>query len=270
MNRFRHLRRTTLYRLGMLLAACTLALAAPAQVRADDPVETLRDALKINLDGDRDLQMKQRPEKVANAIKELKTITQLRRAYFLKEWPLLKPDDPALDVDKYRKGIGTAVVERIRQAGMEPNVDRQIAAGTLIAELADGDLPSDRSAAGKFAAVFSDLLIGGGKNGPGLVNSDNAILRQVAFSALGKITPKPVQVFPAGKTRPLDVALKSPDVGPRRLAAYALSDLIRNAHYLEVSDEMKTHAEAVKTAAYALSASASCARSASEGVQAFR
>jgi HEAT repeat protein len=251
--------------MGLLLGVCALALV-PGIVGATDPVEALKQALKINLDSDnREMQLKQRPEKVANAIKELKTITQLRRAYFLKEWPLTRDvPDPATDVDKYRKQIGAAVLDAIRKAALEPDADRQIAAVMLISELAENDQPNERSATGKFASVFTELLAGGGKTGPGLIKNNDVFVRQIALHALGKITPNPAEVFPAGRARPFETGLRDPEVGPRRVAAFALSDLIKNAHYLgkyldddkrilDASDELKTYVDAVRTAHFALS-----------------
>ena len=246
-------RRATRLRWAMPLGVCALALCLTS-LRADDPVDRLKEALKIDPAGDRDLQMKQRYEKVAKAIPELQTISQLRRAYFLKEWQQGKFDnvDPKFDIDLFRTKIGAAAIERIRLAGMEPNVDRQKAALILIAELADADQPAERSPTGKFASAFTDLLVGGGKNGPGLVKNDDLHIQQAALSALGKITPKPADIFAPKKYQPLQTTLESPNVGPRRLAAYALNDLIKNAHYLDPTEEMRTHEESVKTAVFGL------------------
>jgi HEAT repeat protein len=244
-------RRATRHRWAMLLGLCALAFGLTA-LRADDPVDRLREALKIDPTvPDRE---KQRFDKVTKIFPELQTISQLRRAYFLKEWQQGKLDNvnPKFDIEPFRAKIGAAAVERIRQAGVEPNLDRQKAVLILIAELADADQPAERSPKGKFASVFTDLLVGGGKNGPGLVQNENLHLQQAALSALGKITPKPADIFAPQKYQPLASALRGPNVGPRRLAAYALSELIKNAHYLDPTEEIRTHEESVKTAVFGL------------------
>src|SRR5438045_853995 len=93
-------RRTTRHPWAMLLGICALAICLTS-LRADDPVDRLKEALKVDPAGDRDLQAKQRYEKVAKIVPELQTISQLRRAYFLKEWLQGRLDkvEPKFDVD---------------------------------------------------------------------------------------------------------------------------------------------------------------------------
>src|SRR5438876_6017570 len=102
-----------------LLAAALLYL--PAATQAAGPVEQLRDALKIDPavpgKADPDLKIAATRNKLIEAIlPELKTVSQLRRAYFLSQWSQGLKDDDApkiLDVDRYRIEIGEKLAKAI-------------------------------------------------------------------------------------------------------------------------------------------------------------
>jgi HEAT repeat protein len=188
----------------------------------------------------------------------LKTLSDLRRAYFLGEWPRESPRElEILDkkkenaeqvaqkraLIKLRDAVGGRLAQRIRASAMG-DVDRQIATCIMIAEIAEKDEPDQRSV--KFASRFSDLLAGT-KTEKGLVRDDDVRIRQAALHALGKITPPPSEAMPA-----LRSVLKGDELGPRRLAAYALIDLVKNAAFLPPGDEMATINQAVAEAARVL------------------
>ncbi len=204
-------------RLWLLVGIGAAALLAPAAARADDAVETLKRTLK-----------EKRWAEVAKDAQKLKTLADLRRAYFLKEWQFARGV-----AEKTRDGIGARLDQGIR-AGASGDVDRQVAACILIAEIAETDQPDQRGPTGKFAARFSSLLVGTNKE-KGLVHHEDVRVQQAALHALGRITPPPADAMPV-----LRAVLKGDDLGPRRLAAYALTDLVKNAGFLPHSDEMAT------------------------------
>ena len=237
-------RKQTWTALGLL----AVLLCLPTVSRAVDPVEKLKTALKDATAG----VDAARRDQIKKSVDELKTINQLRRAYFLKEWAPLKLEvvDPKLDIENFRTDIKNRLVSIIRDvarnAVQEKDADRQIAVARMIAELAESEQTPERSSTGKFASVFLDVLIGG-KAGKGLVDNPDIFVRQCALDALGKITPKAADAKPV-----LRAALQGPELGPRRIAAYALTDLVRNAQFLDADDELETIAEAVSAAVLTL------------------
>src|SRR5262245_5737910 len=231
------------------LVCCAAFFLAPAAARPQDPVRDLENALKI--DPQQLVEPVEQRKQVDKILPRLKTLSELRAAYFLKEWlPHVKYDKDKKEYHdeemfKRRKSIGEALQKAVFEAAKEAAADRKIAIAIMIAEMAERDQPEDRSKSGKFASAFVDVLIG--KNG--LVNSEDARVKQAGWHALGKITPKPDD----GLKKKLREALASPELGVRRVAAYALSDLIKNAHYFDVrSDELDTMTIAVTSAGFGL------------------
>ncbi len=218
------------------------AILAPA-LRAEDAVEILKRTLKEGT-----------LEQVAKDTDSLKLLSDLRRGYFLSEWPresLRELDSLQKELEKkkeqnapqiaqvvhkrellkIRGAMGDRLAQRIRGSAMG-NEDRQIAACIMVAELAETEEPQQRAV--KFAARFSEMLVGT-KTAKGLVHSRDVRVRQAALHALGKITPLPGAAMPA-----LRSVLKEDELGPRRLAAYALIDLVKNAAFLPREEEMAT------------------------------
>src|SRR6266498_2417217 len=154
MNRHKMLRGASW---SLAIGLCVLLL--PAECRAIDPVEKLRDVLKPIVEQDPQLLMEkllQQWQLVEKTVPELKTFSQLRRAYFLTEWDLhgkLEKVDPKLDIEGFRTVIGKRLTDKVRSAAQEPSVDRQIAVAMMIAEMAESDnRATGRSATGKFAS----------------------------------------------------------------------------------------------------------------------
>ena len=209
----------------LLAGTCAAAFFAPAG-RAEDAVESLKRALKE----------KNPPwAQVAKLTQKLHSLSEMRRGYFLVEWQADK-----LEAMKLRDAVGDRLAERV-QASAAGDAEHQVAACILIGELGETDQPNYRPP-GKYAARFTGLLIGT-KKAAGLVHSDNIGVRQAALYALGKITPPPAEAMPALKS-----ALKSDQLGPRRLAAYALVDLVKNSAYLPPDAEIDTINQAVAEA----------------------
>ena len=201
------------------------ALLAPTASRAEDAVEILKRTLKEGTF-----------EQARKDVDALDTLSDLRRAFFLSEWPRdlekKEKDHPEQKKQllKLRDVVGKKLADRIRASAVG-DTDRHIAACIMIAEIAEADQPDQRSPSGKYASQFSDLLLGD-KTHKGFVHSSDVRVRQAALHALGKITPNPAEAMPV-----LRSALKEPELGPRRLAAYALSDLVRNSSFLPRRDE---------------------------------
>jgi HEAT repeat protein len=216
-----------------LLAGICAAALVPSISRGADPVEQIREALKIQispLDPKLELAAK-RDRLIKSAILDLKTISQLRRAYFLKQWAHhLKPEkaEKGPDLDPFRVEIGAKLTTAIRSAAKDTNVDRQLALAILIAEIADSESPLDQDVREKFARGFTDVA-------QTLAEEKDLPTRQAALYALGKITPEPGKALPT-----LKQALEKDELGPRRLAAYALVNLARNARFLKRSEKLDT------------------------------
>jgi HEAT repeat protein len=221
--------------LWVLAGVSAAAFLSPESAQADDAVEVLKRALAA-----KDVNV----EQVVKDTTSLKTLSDLRRAYFLSEWlGDVKNPEQKRALSKLRDAVGDRLAERIRASAVG-DVERRIAACIMIAEIAERDEPDQRTV--KYASRFSGLLVGT-KTDKGLVQNEDVRVRQAALYALGKITPLPADAMPA-----LRSVLKADELGPRRLAAYALSDLVKNAAFLPRGDEMATIHQAVAEAASVL------------------
>lgn len=234
------------------LIALAVTLIVPFAASATDPVERLREALMIEVPTKFDLGGKLVPDRALAAkrnkmieavLPELKTIAQLRAAYFLKHWSYhIKTDkqDPLLDLDRYRVQVGEQLVKTIRATAQEPSAIKQQALAILIAGIANSEQSVDRDR-DKFARALADVVLS-------LAKQKDLGVRQAALSALGKITPSPADAFPV-----LASALQKDEVGPRRLAAYALSDLVKNQrHLINLAERIDTIEKTITTATIGL------------------
>jgi HEAT repeat protein len=211
---------------GLIAGACALLL--PAVSRATDPVHQVRAPLKIEPGLiATEQEVEKSPETIAVPLKELKTISQLRRAYKESE------------SEKLRDEIGKSLAKAIETAAKDPNVDK-LAIGILIAEIADEEL-SDPKVMEKFARRLTGVALELAE-----VKYPTKI-RQAALHALGKVTPDPKLAFPVLKS-----TLKETAKGPRRIAAYALTDLVKNAPHLRPEEKLATIREAIRTGAGAV------------------
>src|SRR3977135_3662212 len=71
---------------GVIVGVCAAALWLPATSRAQDSLEKLRKALNAPLPTTSKPLTEEEYGRIAEPIKKLKTISELRRAYFLGEW----------------------------------------------------------------------------------------------------------------------------------------------------------------------------------------
>jgi hypothetical protein len=227
-------------------------LLTPSSSRASDPVKDLENALKI--DPQQLIEPVEQRKRVDAVLPKLKTIGQIRGAYFLKEWlPHVKYDreekkyaDP--EMFKRREKIGEDLKKAIFNEARVEDADHKVAIAMMIAEMADRDASDERAPTGKFASAFVGLLIGG-KTGAGLTEHPDIRVRQAAWYAIGKVTPKPNELLRLKLRR----VFTTGELGPRRLAAYGLSDLVKNSHYFEsADDEMDSISLAVEMADFGL------------------
>jgi len=210
--------------------------ADPPIGRAADPVEAIKQALQPIAFDNFELQAK-RKKTIESATSELKTIMQLRKAYFLSDWRLADPEkfDPEKDKEtetqRLRKEIGVRLTKAITQAAQAPDSEQKVSVAMWIADLAGNDQSEHREAA-RFARGLTKVVLQ-------LLEEKEITVRQAALHALGQIMPSPADAFPALKN-----TLAKDVLGPRRLAAFALTDLVKNAkeharhEQLEVLDQV--------------------------------
>ena len=175
---------------------------------------------------------------IESAIKELQTISQFQRAYSLKEWSVQTDTEKEKDLPRLRRRIGELLTQAIRKSARENDPDQQIAAAILIAELSEAESTGETK--DRLTRELSDAV-------RGLVQEKDVAVRQSALHALGKIAPAPADAYPL-----LKIVLLNDVLGPRRLAAYALSDLVKNIKLLDFKEQMDTIDLTVSTAALGL------------------
>jgi HEAT repeat protein len=215
--------------------------------RPADPVDAIKQALLLEIGNSFDLRAK-RNKMIETAVPELKTIRQLRRAYFLSEWGNPDPvkDDDAL---QFRPKIGERLTKAISQTAQGADAEQKISVAIWIADLAgDAGLRDDRdlfkdqfTAKEQFVRGLTGIVLG-------LLKDKETSVRQAALHALGRITPSPAEVFPALKN-----ALEEKDaLGPRRLAAFAMTDLAKNAKAHPRLEQMEVVEKVIVTASFSL------------------
>lgn len=242
MGSFVHLRLASWQRSGFIAGVCVAALLAPSPSRAADPVEKLRAALRISPTSTDVKVTSHRKGEIDRAIKELKTISHRRRAFFLTEWSQyqelrdLEHKNIRLEIAAYRAGIGKDLEDAIFQAEKNQNDDNRLALAILIAEIAEADQRVDTGREGKFARGLTNVVVR-------LATAENDTVRQAALNALGKMTPTPKDAIPI-----IEQTLQKAQVGPRRLAAYALVDLAKNSHHHERAEELQLLKHIISTA----------------------
>jgi HEAT repeat protein len=162
------------------------------------------------------------------------------------EWSLdLELSKKETELERLRREIAERLTEEIEKAAEQKNIDqqkkdeKQLAIAILIAEIADNEKLAEREKKEKFARRLKDVAIK-------LAKQENLAVRQAALHALGKITPDPNDAIPV-----IEGTLKKKDeqLGPRRLAAYALTDLVKNAPHLKTDEMQETIRKTIGTAA---------------------
>lgn len=244
------------------------AFFTPGAARATDPVERLREALKIEPGVIRTAPgvfkpdpktVARRDDQIQSAIDELKktnSISLLRRAYFLSEWSSYHlwvelnlriekkaKEDKQPELRGKHAELGDLLASAIRAAAKDPSADKRLALALLLAEMEGAPQLPNAKPKEKFARQLTDVVCA-------LANDrDNLAIRQAGLHALGRITPIAGQAFPVFE----EALQKDTELGPRRLAAHALSELAANARVLQYADRLKTIELVVSTAALGLS-----------------
>ncbi len=255
------LRRAFWPHLGICLGVCTVALLAPSTTRAQDPVEELRQALRLGSTESLlpPALVKKRKELVEASRNKLQTIAHYRRAYVLEEWYKAPPPETPVkgdDIEKDRREIGTLLTHVIQKNAADADPARRLAIAFVIAELADSDHPDVRK--GKFARGFTAVA-------RTLATDQDVNVRRAGLHAIGKIMPKPGDVI-----QTLKDTLAKDELAPRRLAAYALTDLVKNAKHLRIEDDKKReHNEELDTIEQVIAAAAGALSDSDEHVRGY-
>jgi len=245
---------------GVLTLLFAAAAGWPGAAWAAEPVETLREALKIQITGVKpDLKLaKKRLDKIDEAIKQLKetsSIGELRRAYFLKEWePHFLLPQPLPVLPKHAE-IGDLLKGAIEKAAADPKDPTRpnhptvlLALCIQIAEMADSEETAEMTKRQKFTRRLDKVILSLARRDKVAKTPQMLTVRQAALHALGKITPDPIVAFEVLQ----ETLQNDPEIGPRRLAAYAVSDLAKNSRLLGRKDILKTIELAVGAAAVGL------------------
>lgn len=207
----------------LALAAC-LAVVAPARA---EPVEDLRQALPIDdVLNPTAKNLKDRRERLEAAIKNLQTIGQLRRALVLDEWrdepTRTSADQRIRDIDTDIRGkVGATLKARLAAQAKNGIVADRVAVANLIAEMG----PNVRAIDPKDKTGFTRTLLPLVEK---LAKDADLNVRQEALRAVGNINARPEDV-----ARILGSVLKKDSpIGPRRLAADGLGQMVRVTTYL--------------------------------------
>ncbi|MCI0638871.1 MAG: HEAT repeat domain-containing protein [Gemmataceae bacterium] len=223
-----HFARRWLPSLFGLFLASFLCSQGAAPVRAADPVEELRKALPVkrwHLDKPSPQVVAARRQELTKLIENLANIGDLRRALGLQDWKRsaeqLTPEVfREMDVE-LRKQIGDRLVKGLRRVIDGGDANSKLAAANLIAEMGptvQSLTPGDK--AGFARGLTPEVLL--------LVKDKDLGVRQEGLRALGSIFAKPEDAVPVFRA-----TLKSDAVGPRRLAADGLAQLVRVAAHLQ-------------------------------------
>lgn len=220
---------------ALLVLAAALLVVDARTVRADS-VDDLAAALQVRsgelatLDpADQVRILAHREASIRKRIAALKTIGELRRALSLQEWN----DDPTREFDralrsadgKLRQEIGDRLIAAIRQVIKSGDATSKLAVANLIAEMGPDvrSTLSDEKARNEVGLGFPHQLA---PEVIQLTEDKNLAVQQEALRALGNIFPNEDQALPVFKK-----ILETGSLGPRRLAAEGLLQIVKNANF---------------------------------------
>ncbi len=194
---------------------------------APDPVEELRLALASPK-----TDVEQRKKSIQDKIKALATFGDFRRALALTEWKVdisrgMKPPlilQSFLDIEIIDVAARREVGERLR-AGIESVIAKgdalsRLGMANFIAEMDPTIRALDRKDSGGYTRSLAPLVVR-------LARDKDLAVRQEALRALGTIFADPKDVV-----EELEKALKDSRLGPQRIAADALLQMIKVATYI--------------------------------------
>ena len=218
-------------RTGILAAAFVVAFAGP--VRADDPVEDLRRTLSTGTEDNVPEAVDYRRAKTKEAFKRIATIGQMRRALILDEWKtdptrVVNPQIRALDVEM-RTQLGERLAREMKAGAETGNADQRIAIANQIAELGPAVRALDDKDRNGYARGLTPIVAR-------LCEDFDLGVRQEALRAIGNLNGVPSAVAEV-----LKKTLKSDlEVGPRRLAADGLQQMIKVVSHLQRRGQSST------------------------------
>lgn len=244
----------------LLLAGIVAAVlfAPPPSARSSDAVEKLREALKIDAGTVRikgafvpdPVVVAKREKMIEASLRELdqQAISQLRSAYFLTEWSgfhlkLNLDAGAALSVEsEHYVKLGKLLSDAITAAARDKDAGRRLTIALLLAEMEGGPQLLNATPKEKFTRRLTEVVCGLARD------RESLAVRQAGLHALGKITPICAQAIAVFE----DTLQKDDDLGPRRHAAYGLSELVVNARALERDERLKTIELVISTAVLGL------------------
>jgi HEAT repeat protein len=208
--------------------AAALIIGVPqASAQRADPVAALARALSVPTDPTSNQEMQARQKELIARIDALRTVSQMRAALNLPDWRDQDADPASSKVDiAARQHLVERLKSLLERALRSKDVAQQLAALTVIGEMASTarGVGSERS----LADMFTPDLVR-------LVESDDPILREPAAIALSKASGDPVIA-----ARILSRLFDSPDVGPRRVAARGLENMVQQVAELSRGSNTST------------------------------
>jgi HEAT repeat protein len=224
-----HIRKTFSRWPGALAISAGLAwtAAAFADRFPPDPVTTLREVLNTPA-----VDVKERNRVVAEALERIRTISDMRRALSLTEWPKEPSTDPLLEADRQSRN---ALAERFRRAieaiFRRGSVTSKLAALEMIADIGTTMRGLDEPTG--IGRIFTDDLINLMKE------DDSPVVRAAAARTLGQVFPKPEKAGPAFRSM-----LKSSAVIERRAVLDGLLHMIQKVNDLQRGNQATQEASA--------------------------
>lgn len=214
------------------LALAMSAFASPA--RAHDPVEELRRVIAAGgPTEDSPEALEFRRSKIRELAEQMKTIGQLRRALVLDEWKV-DPDRVVNEgvrvVDtEMRKMIGERLKAALEKTAAEGSANARLAVANTIAEMGPTVRAIEPLEKGGFTRSLEPLVAK-------LSRDPDLAVRQEALRAIGNINAPPKDVADVVRK----VFKDDPAVGPRRLAADGLQQMIKVVTHLQKRGQTAT------------------------------
>jgi len=232
--------------LGFAAGALCLILAASLSAQApgtNDPVEDLRQTLPIRLEelnNPPDVVVDFRRESLAKKVANLRTIGDLRRALALDEWkidPQRIANDRIRKIDlEMRQRVGDRLIKAIDASIKDGDANTKLAIANVIAEMGPTIPALDPLDRFGFARQLTPEVIQ-------LTKDSDLGVRQEAIRALGNMNPDPEIAVKAI----ISVFDSDSAIGPKRLAADSLGQLIRVAAHLQKRGRTAVGVEATRS-----------------------
>lgn len=230
---------------GGLFLAWLLAGLPSLQAQGLDPVEDLKQALPMRLEDLADPTpevVKFRRDTLEKKVAALKTIPHLRRALALEEWKdtsdrVLNPDLQKIDAE-LRGQIAQRLIGALREVIKSGDANSRLAVANLIGEMGPTVRALEKEGKGGeapagFAASLTPEVVE-------LTRDKDLAVRQEALRALGNINAPAVEA-----AKVFQNVLKNGDsLGPRRLAADGLGQMMRVVNHLHKRGRTTTGIEA--------------------------